>query len=208
MKKLVYAFLALAFLMPGFASAKTQLEKVREKAYKTKLKEYKKEGWKSMSSKPMDLVLLEHYDKLAKLGDDGKEYDGTASRVKSKNVGQQMAANNAITKYARLAGSTLQGRVVADMSGNASDATGEFDNFYAAYESLVEKEMKGELEPSFTIYRDNGDGTIEVQSFFIVQESAAQKARLRALEEAMKNSQVAADHAQKISDFVRQGIGD
>lgn len=206
MKKLIYAFLALALFVPTMATAKTTLEKVREKAYKTKLKEYKKEGWKPMGSKPMELVLAEHYDKLAQLGADGHEVYGIATRVKSKNVGQQMATNNAVVNYGQEAGSTLQGRVVSDMSANGVDASGEFENFFAAYERLVEKEIRGELSPSYSIIKDNGDGTFEVQSFFIVEENSAQKARLRALEEAMKNSQVAADHAEKISNFVRQGL--
>lgn len=206
MKKLIYAILALALIMPAAVSAKTALEKAREKAYKTKLKEYKKEGWKPMGTKPMELILLEHYDKLNTLGADGHEVEGVATRVKSKNVGQQMATNNAVMNYAQEAGSTLQGRVVSDMSANGVDAAGEFENFYAAYERLVEKEIRGEMTPSFSIFKDNGDGTIEYRTYFIIEENSAQKARLRALEEAMKNSQVAADHASKISDFVRQGL--
>lgn len=206
MKKLFYAILALAFLMPCVAEAKTPLEKVREKAYRTKLKEYKKGGWEPLGSKPIDLALLEHYDKLAKLGSNGHEVEGIATKVKSKNVGKQMAINNAVVTYGQEAGSTLQGRVVSDMSANGVDANGEFENFFAAYERLVEKEIRGEMEPSFSIIKDNGDGTYEIRTYFIVEESNAQKARLRALEEAMKNSQVAAEHANQISNFVRQGL--
>lgn len=206
MKKLIYAFLALAFLMPAMASAKTPLEKAREKAYKEKLKEYKKEGWKPLGSKTLELVLLEHYDKLGQLGANGHEVEGISTQTKSINTGKQMAINNAVVTYGQEAGSTLQGRVVSDMSANGVDTSGEFENFFAAYERLVEKEIRGEMEPSFTIMKENPDGSVQIRTYFIVEESNAQKARLRALEEAMKNSQVAADHAEKISDFVRQGL--
>lgn len=207
MKKLVYAILALAMILPIAASAgKTPLEKAREKAYKTKLKEYKKGGWEALGSKPLELCLMEHYDKLAKLGADGHEVEGISTKSKSKNTGKQAAINNAVITYGQEAGSTLQGRVISDMSANSVDTSSEFDNFFAAYERLVEKEIRGEMEPSYTIIHDNGDGTYEVRTYFIVEESSAQKARLRALEEAMKNSQVAAEHADKISDFVRQGF--
>ncbi|MCH5235220.1 MAG: hypothetical protein J1E16_07980 [Muribaculaceae bacterium] len=208
MKKLIYAFLALAFLIPSIATAKTPLEKAREKAYKEKMKEYKKEGWKPMGSKTMELVLLEHYDKLGRLGSNGHEVEGISTRTKSLNTGKQMAINNAVVTYGQEAGSTLQGRVVSDMSANGADATGEFENFFAAYERLVEKEIRGEMEPSYTIMKDNGDGTYEIRTYFIVEESNAQKARLRALEEAMKNSEIAAEHANKISTFVKQGLDD
>lgn len=206
MKKLIYAILALAFLIPSLATAKTPLEKAREKAYKTKLKEYKKEGWKPMGSKTIDLLLLEHYDKLAQLGADGHEVEGISTRTKSLNTGKQMAINNAVITYGQEAGSTLQGRVVADMSANGVDTDGEFENFFAAYERLVEKEIRGEMQPSYSIQKDNGDGTFEIRTYFIVEEQNAQKARLRALEEALKNSQVAAAHADQISNFVRQGF--
>lgn len=207
MKKIIYAILALVMLMPSVALAgKTPLEKAREKAYKEKLKEYKKEGWKPLGSKTLELVLLEHYDKLGRLGANGHEVEGVSTRTKSINTGKQMAINNAVVTYGQEAGSTLQGRVIADMSANGADTTGEFENFFAAYERLVEKEIRNEMEPSFTIMKDNGDGSYEIRTYFIVEESAAQKARLRALEEAMKNSQVAADHANQISNFVRQGL--
>ncbi|MCH5230053.1 MAG: hypothetical protein J1F12_08710 [Muribaculaceae bacterium] len=208
MKKLIYLLLTLVLIVPSVATAKTHLEKAREKAYKTKLNEYKKGKWEALGSKPIDLCLLEHYDKLGKLGSNGHEVEGIATKVQSKNVGKQMATNNAVINYGQEAGSTLQGRVIADISANGVDPTGEFENFFAAYERLVEKEIRGEMEPSFTIIRNNGDGTYEVRTYFIVEENNAQKARLRALEEAMKNSEIAAEHANKISDFVRQGFDD
>lgn len=207
MKKIIYAILAMAFLMPAMMEAgKTPLQKARENAYRTKLKEYKKQGWQPLGTKPIDLCLLEHYDKLAQLGSNGHEVEGIATKVQSKNVGRQMAINNAVIIYGQEAGSTLQGRVVADMSANGVDPSGEFENFFAAYERLVEKEIRGEMEPSFSIIKENGDGTYEIRSYFIVEESNAQKARMRALEEALKNSQIAAEHANQISEFVRQGL--
>ncbi|MCH5230797.1 MAG: hypothetical protein J1F43_03280 [Muribaculaceae bacterium] len=206
MKKLVYAFLSLALLVPSVASAKTPLQKAREKAHKEKLKEYKKEGWKPLGTKTMELSLLEHYNKLDQLGENGHEVEGISTQTKSINTGKQMAINNAVVTYGQEAGSTLQGRVVSDMSANGVSTDAEFENFFAAYERLVEKEIRGEMQPSFTIMKENPDGSYQIRTFFIVEENAAQKARLRALEEAMKNSQVAAEHADQISNFVRQGL--
>ena len=206
MKKLFYALLALAFLIPGYAEAKTQLEKARDKAYKTKLKDYKKGGWEALGSRPLEYCLASHYEKLNALGENGHEVEGISTKSKSKNVGKQTAINNAVITYAQEAGSTLQGRVISDMSANSVNTDGEFDNFFAAYERLVEKEIRNEMEPSFTIIHDNGDGTFEVRTYFIVEENSAQKARLRALEEALKDSEVATQYADKIAGFVREGF--
>jgi hypothetical protein len=171
------------------------------------MKEYKKEGWKIFgTTRSLDVALLNHYDQLNQLGENGSEVVGIATKFKSKNVGHQMAINSACTTYAREAGSNLKGRVVSDITGDGTEAAGEFDHFYAAYESLVEKEIKGELQESFSVIRDNGDDTFEMQSYFIVNESAATRARIRALDNAAKESEAAQKYAQKVSDFVRDGF--
>ena len=90
------------------------LEKQLKKEYKKKMKEYKAEGCKLFgSSRSLDVALLTHYDKLTTLGDDGVEVVGIASKFKSKNVGKQMAINNACLTYAQSAGSSVKGRVVS-----------------------------------------------------------------------------------------------
>lgn len=183
------------------------LNKAMKKEYQTKMKEYNKENWKLFgSSRSLDVALLTHYEKLGKLDEDGREVVGVASKFKSKNVGHQMAINSACITYAQQAGSHLKGRVVSDMNGDGIEASQEFDNFYAAYERLVEKEIKGEMQESYSIIHDNGDGTFEMQTFFIVNESAASKARIRALENAAKESAVAQKYAEKVSNFVREGF--
>ena len=65
-----------------------------------------------------------------------------------------------------------------------------------------------ELEPSYTIIRTNPDGSYEIRSYFIVAESAASKARQRALEAAMKDSEAAQKHSEKISGFVKESFQD
>ncbi len=208
MKKLIMLLLAICLMAPmASADSNKQLEKALNKEKKEKMKEYKKEGWKLFaSSRTLEVALLKHYDKLNNLGEDGREVVGVASKFKSKNIGKQMATNNACTTYAQQAGSSLKGRVVSDMAGDGTEATDEFDHFYGAYERLVEKEIKGEMEESYSIIRGNGDGTFELQTFFIVSENAASKARLRALENAMKESEAAQRHADKISSFVQEGF--
>lgn len=185
------------------------LEKRLKKEYKTKMKEYEKDGWKHFgSSRSLDVALLSHYDKLRELGDNGSELVGVASRFRSKNVGKQMAVNSACITYAQEAGSYVKGRVVSELSGNGIDATDEMDKFYAAYERLVEKEIRGEMSESYAIIRDLKDGTYEMQVYYIVSEHAASAARIRAFEDAAKESELTQQNAQMVSDFVREGFED
>lgn len=199
--------LAFCLVAPVVDAQNKALEKELKKEYKDRKKELKKGGWEIFgTSRSADVTLLKHFDKLNTLGDDAKEVVGIASRFKSKNVGKQMAVNNACLTYAQAAGSYVKGRVMSDMAGDGVDTEGEMDNFYAAYERLVEKEIRGEMEESYSIIRDNGDGTFELQTYFIVNESAASKARIRAMEEAAKESAAAQKYANQISEFVQEGF--
>ena len=207
MKKIITILLMLAMVMPMAVAQNKLLEKAQKKEYKAKIKEFKKEGWKLYgSSRTIEVALLTHYDKLRQLGENGYEVMGEASSFKSKNVGKQMSINNACNIYSRNAGSHVKGRVVSDLAGDANNTDVEFEHFYAAYETLVEKEIKGEMQESFSVIKDNKDGTYSMQTFFIINEDAAVKARIRAMENAMKESEAAQKYAKKVSDFVREGF--
>ena len=118
-----------------------------------------------------------------------------------------MALQNACAYYASLAGSKLKGRIVSDLAANASgDLSAEFDKFYAAYERLVEKEIKGEIQASFSLLKKNANGSNELQTFFVINEDAATKARIRAWENAARESEVAQKYAKEVSDFIKEGF--
>ena len=214
MKKLTVLLmfvLSMAIAMPNvYGQYDKAKQKAQKKEYKTKMKEFKKEGWKVYgTAHSLDVALLEHYERLAE--DGAIEVVGVASAFVSKNVGQQSAMNAACNNYARAAESQVRGRMVSDLSSNVNDLSEEFDKFYAAYESRVEKEIKGELKPSFSVIRskgkdDKGQEIFEMQSFFVVNEAAASKARLRAMEDAMRESEAAQKYADQVSGFVQEAF--
>ena len=208
MKKIIMFLMAFSLMMPVVNAQNSKaLSKAVKKEYKTKMKEFKKGGWKLYgSTRSLDVALLTHYEKLAKDGDETYEIMGNCSQFKSKNVGHQTCVNNAANLYAQQAGRQVKGRIVSDIAGNADDVAAEFDHFYAAYESLVQKEINGELQESFSVIKENKDGTFEMQTFFVVSESSATRARIRAYENALKESEAAQKYAQKVSDFVRKGF--
>ena len=213
MKKTILILLSIILAFGAVEAENKQLQKAREKAHKEKMKQYKKDKWTLFgSTKTLELALLEHYDKLNTAGDNANEVLGVASRFKSKNVGHQMAINNACITYAQAAGGNVRGRVVSEMSGDGVEAEQEMDKFYAAYERLVEKEIKGELKESFSVIRCLNpeapvrDREYEMESYFIVNENAASKARIRAMENALKESEAAQKHARQISEFVNEAF--
>lgn len=195
MKRIILITIAVLMAMPVFAQGAQ---------YRKKLREYKKEGWELFgSSKTINDALREHYEALAP--SDVFEVVGTATGVRSESIGQQVAWNNACINYVQQAGSFLRGRIDTDNhTGGGSD--GEFNHFYSAYETLLQKEIRGELRPSYSVVRRNADGTCQMMSFFVVNEEAAANARIKAMELAASESEAAQRIAGRIREYVQEGF--
>ena len=202
MKKIIM-FLMAAFMLSVVPATAQELSKSEKKALKAKVKEFNKEGWKIFgSTSTIDLALEKHMIKLQ--SEDAIEVPGIASSFKSKNVGKQMALNSAMTYYASTMDSEIKGKVVSDMQGDGEFSETEFEKFYAAFKRSVESTIKDELKESFSIIRDKGNGISEMQTFFIVDKNAASKARVRALEQAAKESEAAEKYAKGIEKYINE----
>ena len=196
-------FLMAAFMLSVVPATAQELSKSGKKALKAKVKEFKKEGWKIFGyTSTIDLALEKHMLKLQ--SEDAIEVPGIASSFKSKNVGKQMALNSAMTNYASMMDSEIKGKVVSDMQGDGEFSETEFEKFYAAFKRSVQTTIKDELKESFSIIRDKGNGTSEMQTFFIVDKKAASQARVRALEQAGKESVAAQLYAKVVQKFIEE----
>lgn len=200
MKKIMIMLCLLLGIGTTVEAQNKALEKANAKMYKTKLKEFKQGGWKlSGNSKTIEVVLLEHYDKLNDPAN--SEQVGQVTRFSSLNAGKQMAYNNALNQYASEAGSTIRGAVESEINIDEMDAETEMNNMYAAFERIVEQEVGRALTESFTIIRGEGNNK-QMEVFFIVNEDKAEEFRQKAFKRAIEESELAQEHAQQISDFV------
>ena len=182
-----------------------QLQKERKKQYKTKVKEYKKDKWQlGASSRTVQVALLEHYAALAEDANN-VEFVGEVSQCQSINVCRQFALNNALNRYATLAGGHVKGRIESIMRADATTPQVEMDKFIAAYENLVQAEVGNVLTESYSIVRNNGT-TNEYKTFFILNEEKAGAARIRAMERSMLETRIAVREAEEISRFVNEGF--
>ena len=202
MKKIIM-FLMAAFMLSVVPATAQELSKSGKKALKAKVKEFNKEGWKIFgSTSTLDYALERHMIKMQ--SEDAIEVPGIASSFKSKNVGKQMALNSAMTNYASMMDSEIKGKVVSDMQGDGEFSETEFEKFYAAFKRSVQTTIKDEMKESFSVIRDNGNGTSEMQTFFIVDKHAASQARVRALEQAGKESVAAQLYAKVVQKFIEE----
>ena len=196
-------FLMAAFMLSVVPATAQELSKSAKKSLKAKVKEFKKQGWQIFgSTNTLDYALERHMLKME--SEDAIEVPGIASSFKSKNVGKQMALNSAITNYASMMDSEIKGKIVSDMQGDGEFSETEFEKFYAAFKRSVQTTIKDELKESFSVMRDKGNGTYEMQSFFIVNKTDASQARVSALEQAGKESVAAQLYAKVVQKFIEE----
>lgn len=180
--------------------------KTVKKMVKAKMKDYKKTGAEIFgSSLTLEAALTKHYTKMEEQGDKVREIVGF-SQAKSYNLAMNAAKNSAANQYANDCSLQVKGRVLADMALEVAENPTEFDKFYAAYEGKVEQEIRGELRPSFSVKRNNPDGTISVEAYFFVDEDAATRSRIQAFKNSQTESEIAQKYAQRISDFVNERV--
>ena len=184
------------------------MSKQEKKEYKQKIKKLNSEGWQVFgSSHTLEVALLDHYEALEK--DGVTEVVGYATSA-NKNVGKDKLMMSACTAYAQQIGSNIKGRIIEDMgSVLTTEELSEFDHFYSAYENKVKAEIRGELRPSYSIFREvnvHGKKAYEFEAYYIVDEAAASRARIRAFENAAKESAVAQRYADRVSKFIEEAF--
>ena len=210
MKRFIIMMLAVLLAAPVAEVSAQKLSRAIKKEYKAKLKQLKAEKWELYGSARSIESTLTNYYLTLDTKDNVREIMGFAPRFKSKTVGHQTAINDACRNYAQQLGSTVKGRVDSDLASDGIDVSSEFDHFYAAFERTVEKEIQGEIQEKFSIIRqidkEKGVPIYEMQTYFIVDEEAAYQARIRAYEQALKESEAAQKVAGKIGDFVKAGF--
>lgn len=210
MKKLIMLLMAFCLIAPAaMADLSKDDKKAVEKMAKNKMKEFKKRGYEIMGADPMETALQKHFSQTNVNNATCSTQIGLG-HAKSKNNGRQMCLNQAMTEYASKCMSQITGRTVTDSYGNQvpMENNDEFDRFYAAYERLTQGEIKGELQESFTVYKQNPDGTYDFEMYFTVNAERAAQARQRALANAAKESGLAQHYAAQISEFVKEPIAD
>lgn len=204
---LLFFLVAVVVAMPEASYAQFSNMKPKEikKMAKKKAADMEKKGWAAFGSPlPLEVLLNDYYTQMQAEG--AQSIVGVASSFKSKNLGKQKAFTSALNDYARQAQTYVRGIAESEMFNDASDPDAEFDRFYAAYESSVAREIKDEVKPVFSIIRSMGDGVYEMETYCVVNEEAASKARQRAVESALIDSGLSEEFGRRLSEAVRRSF--
>lgn len=212
------AFRTILLLFVAFATsanisvqAQSKLEKdlakQRTRVYKNLVKEYKNEGWKlANNNTTMEVAILEHLTTLDSPANDYETVTGEVTKCRSMNVGRMSAINNAQNQLAQRMQGEIEGFVSSLINADAENIDAEQDKMVAAFNNKIKISLTGALKPSYAIYKENPDGTYRYKAFFFVDKSKCIAAANSAVEKSLKEASVALDLADKIKDFVNNGM--
>jgi hypothetical protein len=206
MKKIISILMLLMMFVTTAVAQPKENDKYLWKLAKKEAKKLEKDGWVADGSLPLENLIYKHLQKLQ--DENNQELIANvvgSTNVKTLNQGQQWAATIASVSYAKQAGQVVRGRNAAEVGAGTEDMPSA-DSFYDAYESSVKKTINGELKKSYSVYREKANGTIDYKAVYVVNEENATKARIRAMQLAMQESEYARQNAEKISEFVREAF--
>lgn len=186
---------------------KKELAKKQSKMAKDLVKRHEKEGWiLANNDNTLEVAVLEHLiattENKSKVG----KITGEVSKCKSMNVGRMSALNNAQNLLSQQLSAQIQGCVRSLINANAEDVDAEIDEMVAGFDKKVKANLSGVLKESYSVYKENGDGTKQFRTFFLVDLDKCKAATNTALEKALKDTKVAIELADQIKDFVNNGL--
>jgi len=199
MKKFIMVAIASIIAFgPVVAQTKQDIRAAKKEA-KTASKQLTKEGYKLLELGDLR-IQLEGYLTKAKAG--CKQLVGTADDCMTINLGKTTALNNAINEYATMSGGLVKGRITS----NASNINGaQVDDIVAAYERLVLKELKGEIQTCITLVKETKK-KYNVRVYCLVDQDAAHAARMKAMELALEELKLSQEYGSKVSNWVDEGF--
>ncbi|MDR3226382.1 MAG: hypothetical protein LBT56_01755 [Prevotellaceae bacterium] len=213
-KIILTTIMSIALLVSVSESASAQVskknakqeKKQEEKNFKEKVKEWEKGGWKiSGDYRTLELAAIELQNKL---NENPEKYDfttGLVSKCRSIDACKQMAQFQAQGQLTTELNAEMKG--TGDQLLNADITTGDETNtLVTGFSRAAKANVSGILTPSFSLIKENGDGTNSFQILFLVdlvRKAAVQKG---ALESAIKESKLTIEKAELIRDFVNKSL--
>ena len=209
MKKatILFVVLSISLLMADRTYAQSKaLNKAMQKQYKTKIKEFKKEGKEVCgSSQSVEVVLLKHYEKLS--DENNQELVIVTENCPTENLCNSKSLVDAQSQYATLASNYVKGRTASAQSSDAANFDIEAqDSFFAAYEGLISKNVSRVIKKSFSVCKKENSG-YRYETFYLINEEEAATARQKAAEQAAARMEQTEDNikwAEKVSDYVNE----
>ena len=203
---LVVAGSLLFFATDLYAQGGGLSSKELAKETKTVTKSLQKDGWKMVDiSMSIEGAVSRH---LARSNEPGSQAISSTIRCGSIMSNCDRAAfTDALRKYAMQSEAFVREALTGDDYLNQASLREEFSKLYSQFEMLVQKEISGAVTPSFQVYKKStkrGATETDYRAFYIINEEKASTARIRAMEQALKESEALQRYSERISEAVGQ----
>ncbi len=196
MKKIMILAAVILSFMGGVEISAQSKQDIKEA--KTQAKQLTKEGWTVEGIGTIQGELEKIQAKRA----NAEVLIGSAYGKKKATLAKAEARNNAINEYAEYQKSLVQGRVTSGMTDLGGE---EAENFANGFERLVVHELNGEISIPALVLMKTVDGLTDVRCYYIIDNNAAEKARERAIKQAIDEAGLAQEYGNKISEFISDG---
>ena len=206
MKKFVILLVTLTLLFGICNNSYAQnLRREREKEAKKKVKRLTEEGWNICGTLLTPIEVIEkHYQYL---DENVESYtilgDANAS---CNDIDNEKLLISACNEYAVFSSIIIRDSMTVGMKSLITeDEMFELQDLYSDYADNVATIIKSEIKASFSISRKINSGYYEFKTYYFLDKDAANRASIKAFENAAKESAVAKKHLAEISKII-QGI--
>ena len=217
MKKIFLKFAVMAFVtvfiltaVPQVAYAQVskknakQEQKQASKNFKAKVKDLEKDGWKiSGDYRTLELAVIELQNQLDENPEIYGFVSGVVNKCRSTDACKQMVQFQAQRELATELNAEIQGtaKQLTDLDLASGD---EANNLINAMGRYVKADVSGILTPSFSLIKDNKDGTNSFQTFYLVDLEKKAGVQKSALEKSLKEANLTIERASAIQKFIKE----
>ena len=189
----------------AYNNAKTEAKKSATN-FKDKVNELEKDGWKIAGDyRTLELAMIEHQNKMDANPMKYRTVTGTVQKCRSESMGKSQARFNAQKELLFELTAKMVGEEGNANSNNENVGSG-VANFIQVAQSTAKGNMGGVLIPSYSIVKQNSDGTMTYQTIFFVDRDKEEQVGEDAMEKAIKETDMVIEQANTIRQHFKQAL--
>lgn len=174
--------------------------------FKDKVKELEKDGWKIAGDyRTLELALIEHQNTMDANPMKYRTVTSTVQKCRSESIGKSQARFNAQTEMIFELTTQMVGEE-GGAKGNSEVKDNGISNFVQVVQSTAKGNMGGVLIPSYSLVKQNSDGTMQYRTIFLVDREKEAQVAENAMEKAIKETDMVIEQANTIRQHLKVAL--
>lgn len=176
-----------------------KIDKENAKKAKKICKDKKKQKWLFEQTGTPEDIITRHLTRMTTEGLEEKV--ATATGRKSRSLARKQIGVDVANEYAQEQSLVMKGEILGQ-DGEFTDADAE--GYRRQFQGKYASDIRGEIVESYSLYRKNGDGTYDMEVYFLIDPAKAQASKLRAMRYALERAEMSDKLAQRIRDNIAE----